>query len=195
MKFLEHDIVKKWDGENNSGMVQISECLNDIMAPKCTVLLIGTGATIEQYDDWPQVLQSVWGCSITYLEIFESYIELFKDQKYPIIKGDVREIDKILEKSYDVILWLQGPEHVSHEELLPTLDALFSVCNNGIMCTCPWGSFYDYQEDINNNKYEIHIQKSMDAASFGKEFKNYTIQYGGIFNTGNGQILIKRKKQ
>ena len=49
---------------------------------------------------------------------FIKYLKKFYEN---VIQGDVREIDKIISKFYDVIVWWHGPEHIEKEKLESTL--------------------------------------------------------------------------
>jgi len=194
-KFLAHKIAQKWGGGANTGIRQVGEVLSDLCFPGCTVLLVGTGWDSEQYHDWPNLLRDTWGVKISYLEIDEGYINRWKNGPYPLYEGSVTNIKDVIPTPFDVILWVQGPEHIKYEEMLPTFEAMYSMSNKGIICTCPWGGYYDYQGAINNNPAEEHVQKSMDENTFGPEFSNYQRLFGGTKDEGDGQILIWRKHE
>ena len=114
---------------------------------------------------------------------------------YPLYEGSVTDIENIISTPFDVIVWIQGPEHIKYEDMLPTFEAMYGLANEGIVCTCPWGSYYDYQGAINNNPAEEHLQKSMGEDTFGPEFINYKRLFGGTKDEGTGQILIWRKHE
>lgn len=192
-EFLQHRIAKQWG--LNTGVINLSNVLEKLCFTNCSVLLVGTGWTDEQYYDWPTILEDVWSAKCSYLEIDKGYINRWKDKKYPIYEGSVTDIKDVISKPFDIILWGHGPEHIKHEQMLSTFDAMYEISNKGIVCFCPWGSFYDYQETMNNNIYETHLQKNMDENSFGPEFANYSIAYGGVKDAGNGLIVIWREKQ
>jgi len=192
-KFLDHPISIKWGGRGNSGIVHWANVLDDLCFQNCSVLLIGTGWEYEQYYDWPTILRDVWNAKCSYLEIDSGYINKWRNGPFPLYEGSVSDIKNIISKNFDVILWVQGPEHIPYKDMLSTFEDMFKKSNRGIVCTCPWGSYYDYQGVLNNNPSEQHIQKSMDENTFGPEFSNYHRLFGGIKDSGNGQILIWRK--
>lgn len=162
------------------------------------ILLIGTGWTDEQYYDWPRLLLKLEPTlTIHYLEISEIYINKWKEKEFQIIKGDVRNIDNIINKNiYDIICWMQGPEHIKQEEMLSTFDKIFSIAKKAVIFSCPWGKYYDFQEEIHGNVYEKHINKDMDKHCFIDEgFNNYNISYCDKKDSGNGGIIITRFKK
>jgi hypothetical protein len=191
-EFLQHQIAKKWGG--NSGIVNLSKVLEQLCFLECSILLVGTGWTHDQYYDWPTILEDVWNAKCSYLEVDEGYINKWKNEKYPLYQGSVIDIKKLISKPFDIIIWGHGPEHIKHQEMLSTFDSMYEKSNKGIVCFCPWGSYYDYQDVMNNNPFEKHLQKNMDENTFGPEFSNYSRMYGGIKDSGNGLIVIFRTK-
>lgn len=189
--FYNHRHVAKW--AQNDSLTQLGDALcNALKVPNSNVILIGTGFFDEQYYDWPEILEDVWGANVSYVEICDEYINKWKDKKYPVIKGDVTQLQNADIRCPDCIFWFQGPEHIHQNQMLPTFNLMFNIARRAIICTCPWGAYYDRQETLNNNVWEAHKQKSMTASNFGPEFKDYTISYGGGINTASGQILIQR---
>jgi hypothetical protein len=191
-QFLEHPIANKWG--KNTGITNLSSVLEQLCFPNCSILLIGTGSTYEQYHDWPTILEDIWNAKCSYLEIDKGYINKWKNEKYPLYEGSVTNIKNIIPNSFDIILWGHGPEHIKYEEMLPTFEAMYEKSNKGIICFCPWGSYYDYQGPMNGNPSEEHLQKSIYENTFGPEFINYQRLFGGIKDSGNGLITIWRKK-
>lgn len=161
------------------------------------VLLIGTGYEDRQYYDWPNLLLKLESTiKIKYLEICDSYIEKWKNSEFEVIKGNVQDIDKIFKKDeFDVICWIQGPEHVKQDEMYPTFEKIFNCAKKGVLFSCPWGKYYDYQEELNNNFYEKHINKSMGKHSFSSIFNDYQIYYCDKEHSENGGIIIIRIKE
>ena len=193
-KFLNHPVAISW-GNTKESIITLGKSICDVMVEDGTVLMIGTGLAPAQYFDWPNLLSDIWGVNVTYLEVFDGYVNKWKGGKYPVIKGDVREIDKVISTKYDTILWLQGPEHVHKDDVKPILEQLYNLCNKGVLCTCPWGSYYDYQnEHTNGNMYENHIQKSLTVDDFSY-LEGYEIFGCGVYNGGDGQIVIKKIKE
>lgn len=194
-EFLQHSIAQKWGGKDNTGIIHWGETLEKLCFPECSVLLVGTGWEPAQYYDWPTILEDIWNAKVSYLEVDQGYINKWKGGPYPLYEGSVTDIKSVVPKSFDVILWVQGPEHIAYEQMLPTFEAMYDKAHQGIICTCPWGSYYDYQGVMNNNPNESHIQKSMTEETFGSEFANYDILFGGVKDSSNGQILIWRKHE
>ncbi len=160
------------------------------------ILLIGTGWSDTQYFDWPEILLKLEPTlKISYLEICDEYINKWKNNKYPVIKGDVRHIDETISTNeFDVICWMQGPEHINQNEMLSTFEKIFKCAKKSVIFSCPWGSFYDNQEILNKNVFEKHLNKNMDKHCFENGFENYIIKYYDQKDTGNGAIIITRFK-
>lgn len=68
---------------------------------------------------------------------------------------DARNI-KELNKKFDTIIWLHGPEHVKWNDFLSFKDNIEDCANKLVIYQAPEG-FYP-QEDIYNNVYERHLE-------------------------------------
>jgi hypothetical protein len=182
--------------EAYEAMELYSDFFNKVLEPNTRILFVGTGWENAQYFDWPTTLLKVEPTlKISYLEVSDIYIEKWKNGIFPLIVGDIRNIDKILEiNDFDVICWFHGPEHIEQTEMLDTFNKVFSVVKKGIVFACPWGNYYDYQHALNENEYEIHKNKSMDEHCFIEGFENYTINYCDGKDTPKGNIIITRIK-
>ncbi len=128
-----------------------------------SLLNIGIGFDIPPA--WLTFFRNVLGYNkIASLEVWKPYIDHWQyNKKFPVWHGDVRDIAKILPpKSVDTILWAHGPEHVPIKDFLPIYNDLKKIAKHHIFFVTPWGGAYDYQEDINNNPFEIHKVKNPD---------------------------------
>jgi len=134
-----------------------------------SILLVGTGSTDLMFTEWPRILKNYGASKITYIEIYEPYIQKFSGRDYPILKGDVREVDKvIITNDFDLVCWIHGPEHVKHEDMLPTFTKIQQLATKGLVSICPFGNYYDGPGMVStaDNKYEEHEQADMTLESF-----------------------------
>jgi len=60
-----------------------------------------------------------------------------------IIEGDVRDIERLTDEDYDVVMWWQGPEHVHLHEAEPTLAALWEKTRHLLVLGCPCSGVTD----------------------------------------------------
>ncbi len=88
------------------------------------------------------------GYKIDVLEIFPANVkglkELNKKEKIfnKIYEGDVKEIEEIItDKTYDVVCWWHGPEHVEKHHIKSTLLQLEGLTDHIIFTGCPWGKY------------------------------------------------------
>ena len=94
------------------------------------------------------------GKTFTVLEVFSFNCEELRARDYDIIEMDVRDI-KNLDRTFDAIIWLHGPEHVTWEQFLNIRKDIESKANKIVMYQapighCPQGAEY-------GNEYEIHL--------------------------------------
>jgi len=120
-----------------------------------TVLYIG--ARTDRIDFGDEFKENNYKMDI--LEIFKPNVDYLKKIEWlnQIIEGDVKEVDKIIDKKYDVIFWWHGPEHIGKEDLKVTLDKLKKLANHYVVLGCPWGDVE--QGDIFGNKWEEHVSE------------------------------------
>jgi len=183
--------------KNYNQIVAYADFFDNVLSENNNVLLVGTGYYDDQYYDWCNALLRVEPTiKISYLEVSDVYINKWKNGQYPIIKGDVRKIDEVIvNDEFDVICWIQGPEHIKQEEMANTFEKIFNVAKKAVIFSCPWGNYYDFQEELHGNVYEKHLNKSMGEHCFiGKEFDSYNIQYYDGKDTGSGCIMITKIK-
>ena len=123
-----------------------------------SLLNVGVGFNVPP--NWLTFFRDVlkYDC-IASLEIWQPYIHAWRYHfDFPVWQADVREIDTLLPpKSVDTVLWAQGPEHLHPEEVLPTYLKIKRVARYCIVFVTPWGSAYDYQDEINHNPFEKHL--------------------------------------
>lgn len=71
-----------------------------------------------------------------------------------VINIDVKDISKI-KNSYDAIIWLHGPEHISWDDFLICRKDIEAKSNKLVIYQAPIGEYP--QEDLYGNPYEKHI--------------------------------------
>lgn len=119
-----------------------------------TVLYIGASVNRHQLvselhaRDYMIDLLEAWELNVERLKRFKFH--LFKE----IIWGDVREVDTIIFKTYDIVVWLQGPEHINRSALKDTLDKLCKMATYFVVVTFPWGK--RPQGSAGGNPHERH---------------------------------------
>ena len=90
--------------------------------------------------------------NIEIIEVFKPNVDFLKRMyAFPVIHGDIRSYDI---KKYNVIFWSHGPEHISKDELIPTLEKLKSKCTT-LVLLFPEGE--SIQGEVDDNIYEKHL--------------------------------------
>jgi len=85
------------------------------------------------------------GYKIDLLEIWEPHVEHYRKANKvlnmfgEIYHGDVRNVDEIIHKRYDQVLWFHGPEHLEREEIPAVLRKLSKMTLKLIAMACPYG--------------------------------------------------------
>lgn len=64
----------------------------------------------------------------------------FDNSLNPSICGDVREIDKIVDEKYDVVICCQVLEHIPYEYFSETIKAISRICNKAFVISLPYRS-------------------------------------------------------
>jgi len=146
----------------NKRKKQVEKNIPDIWKYK-TVLYIG--ARRYRRDFTNQFKQK--GYRIDILEVFDKNLQSLKKLKFinKLIKGDVREVDKLIDQEYDVIFWWHGPEHIHKNELKDTLNKLKKISNKLVVCGCPYGKYE--QGVVYGNVWEKHLSY-LEPANFKK---------------------------
>ena len=91
----------------------------------------------------------------TVLEIYEPNCETMKTIGIDVICGDVRNIKNVLNKNFDAIIWLHGPEHILWNDFLKCRTDIEEKANNIVIYQAPIGK-YD-QDEMYGNPYEKHV--------------------------------------
>jgi hypothetical protein len=115
--------------------------------------LLYIGARPDAHSWLPELFLA--GHSLTVLEVWPENTEgLRGDPRISrLIQGDVREIDT-LPLTFDMIFWWHGPEHLSYDEIGPTLARLEAKALRLVALACPYG--YYPQGAHKGNPYEEH---------------------------------------
>lgn len=110
---------------------------------------IGSDSTIQNFCESNNIKWSV-------LEAFKPNCEMLINAgaKYEIINGDAKNIS-YLNKNFDLIIWLHGPEHVEWNDFLQMRSNIEKKSNFGVIYQAPIG-FYP-QDEIYGNPYEKHL--------------------------------------
>jgi len=112
-----------------------------------------------RYDSDQTILHACINNSKTFevMEIYKPNCEILKNniKIKEVYNMDIKDI-KMLNKKFDAIIWLHGPEHVKWEDFLNFRQDIEDSANHLIIYQAPEG-FYP-QEDIYGNVYEKHIQ-------------------------------------
>lgn len=91
------------------------------------------------------------------LEIYTPNCEFLKNNSNikEIYNINVKDI-KSLNKKFDAIIWLHGPEHVQWEDFLVFRKDIEDCANHLVIYQAPEGVYP--QEDLYDNVYERHVQ-------------------------------------
>lgn len=120
--------------------------------------------------DWA----SATGRTFDVLEIYTPNCEYLKSNKKisAIYNLGAHQIAS-LEKKWDAIIWLHGPEHVKWEEFLNMRSDIESCANDLVIYQAPEGEFP--QEDIYGNVYERHVSTLREKmfADLGYKTNNF----------------------
>ena len=149
---------KQWQNSDESDKLLIA--IHNLLEPitkNIKILLIGTGHSDEQYEDWPMVFENLGASSIEYIEAYEPNVTKFKDKKYKVTH---LEAQNLRHGSFDIIGWFHGPEHVSKEDCVAILNNCKNIATKLVITLCPYGGYYDSTQD-SINPYERHAQQDM----------------------------------
>jgi len=151
------------------------------------------GALFREYTDiWKgRTYTDKWITEIIGIEAFPKYIHQAHKYYYNnIIIGDIESLlfSNKINKKFDLILWLDGPEHTQKEKGTKILKYLYDiVCNKRIIISHP--NITDpkialSQGCANNNPFERHL------SIWGpNDFKSYN-----PINNGIGSIVVLNKQ-
>ncbi len=131
---------------------QLRHNVPDIFGHK-TVLYIGAQtARMDFGDDFRDA-----GYQIDVLEIYPPNVQYLQKLGWinTVIEGDVRQASELLTKTYDVVFWWHGPEHIEKESLEATIAGLKGIATKLVVLGCPWGRHV--KKHANENPHEAHI--------------------------------------
>lgn len=157
--FRNHYEYRKDNGRHDEDLDHIPEYkkeLDDFVDEAKTILFVGW-----RFDD-PIAYHSfdylTKFAKVTLVEAFPKNCEEFHTHnigKYPVevICADVLEFIQTTDRTFDLCIWQDGPEHVKYEEFVEFLKHAFTKIKS-ITISTPNGVFP--QEEIGGNKYEWH---------------------------------------
>ena len=92
----------------------------------------------------------------TILEIFGGYVKDLIEHDYPVIQGDVRQIQRYFQlESFDIVAWIHGPEHLNNfAEICKSIEKLKRLTKRWLIVSFPIGK--EKQGAIDGNPYQIH---------------------------------------
>jgi len=118
--------------------------------------LLVIGMRHDSLMDIPNHMKSKGGvCSV--LEIWEPNVDNLRQRKIgdEVFLGDARKINEVIDKKYDAVFWLHGPEHIHWNEFLECREDIEAVANKLVMYQAPIGEYP--QGHLHNNPYEEHV--------------------------------------
>lgn len=141
------------------------------------LLYIGVNKVRFQFNDYLHELKY----NITLLEVYTINLETYLD-KYTCINADITKFET--DEMWDVIMWWHGPEHISKEELKPTLQKLERMAKKLVILGCPWGKHI--HGAVDGNPYEPHINHiyPSDLMKLG-----YSVESIGVQDKKGSNIL------
>ena len=140
MKFIPYNEEQRFD--------QIKRNIPSFLTQEFKDLLyIGVGKYRFQFESYLNNLNY----NITLLEAYSSNLKKYIG-KYVVINADITKFET--GDKWDVVMWWHGPEHISKEELKPTLEKLERIAKKLVILGCPWGKYL--QGTIGGNPYEVH---------------------------------------
>lgn len=146
--------------------------------------LLYIGARSDAHSWLPQLHEA--GNIITVLEVWHENIQgLIEDRRISVlIQGDVRQVDDLFGNTFDYIMWWHGPEHLSYDEIQPTLSKLESLAAKLVTVACPYG--YYPQGPHKGNPYETHL-----TTLYPEHFTEwgYEVRTDGVKDVAGGEIV------
>jgi hypothetical protein len=116
----------------------------------------------------------------TILEIFKKNCEEMISRGMDVICDDVRNI-KNLQRTFDAVIWLHGPEHIEWDEFLNIRHDIESKANKKIIYQAPIGIYE--QGELYNNPWEKHVS-TLYPTMF------YNLGYEVIEHNTNGEFTF-----
>ncbi len=136
---------------------QVIKNLPELFSTKYqSVLYVGANQRRQHFVDQ---FEKVPYEKIVILEVFKDNYEFLKTKFsdrtiFDIINGDVRNIDKILENTFDIIFYWHGIEHLKQAEIEPTLKKIEKMAKVVILGV-PYGKYEQGPEY--GNPFEEHL--------------------------------------
>jgi len=164
-------------------MHDIRPYLPQLFSEPGTLLYIG--ARPDAHSWLPELYEA--GHLITVLEVWPANIEgLEGDIRISsLIQGDVRDVDSLHKYIFDYIIWWHGPEHLSYDDIQPTLIKLESKATKLVALACPYG--YYPQGAHKGNPYETH-RTTLYPVNF--EEWGYEVRTDGIKDKAGSEIVV-----
>lgn len=104
------------------------------------------------------------GKKFTVLEVFSENCKFMRYYGIDVIEMNVLDIKKI-DRNFDAIIWLHGPEHISWEDFKVCRKDIESKANHLVIYQAPIGECP--QDELYGNIYEKHIS-TLDSSMFAE---------------------------
>ena len=122
---------------------------------------------------------------IELVEVFKKNCELIGKHFDVVYNADIRDFD--VPKSYDIIVWFQGPEHINKNELPAVTEKLWMRTNKILIYGVPWGIFP--QEPFGGNENERHLSEY-----YPRDFPDMEYHTRGTKDMKGSDMLLWRRK-
>lgn len=160
--------VKQANGRKFQLLRRIPDALNDGGGEKTLLYVGGKPERLQMVDIFADN-----GFAIDVLEIWRVNVENLKkwngDAKIfrTIYQGNIRNTAELPKEKYGIVMFWQGPEHVSREDLPFVLRNMESLATRLVILASPWGRYA--QDAIGGNPFEKHVSHyyETDFAGFG----------------------------
>jgi hypothetical protein len=162
LRLLDWQKVKKTGRGYTRRELTVVQLLKELAAEKPITSFLNVG--FHDYQD----IRNRWWIDICrannidwhILEIFEPNVANFLDHapaadRHRITLGNLRDIDSLFSRKFDVFLHWHGPEHLEKEEFLGFLPKILNSTARLVIFGCPNGQ--EEQGQAYGNPYEEHI--------------------------------------
>lgn len=133
---------------------QIEEVLPALLHPEAEGLTcLYVGATPWRFQLGEELHDA--GYEITLLEVDKDNAYFYREHPWlagGVIWADVRQLP--VGRTWDVIVWWHGPEHISPDDLEPTLRTLETATRQLVVLAVPWGE--NLQPVVEANVHQEH---------------------------------------
>lgn len=150
-----------------------------------TVLYVG--ARSDRFDYGSDFMKK--NCKVTVLEVWKRNVAYLNTVSglFSVLHGDVKTYE-FKEKSFDVVFWWHGPEHIDKALLNTVVEKLEKIAKKLVVLGCPWGKVQQYS--IDGNPFEEH-RTYIDGSDFLK--LGYDVECIGDQNVlGSHITAVKR---